>query len=351
MKGPASMRLLALTASLLLASSAHAGQQAYAPFGWLRIKEERLVLRIQQQGLEAGNRWRAARIVGDILHELTGAGYHVFFEPSYVKAEAKYFRKTSHPPFQKKMDHALAGCLERSLKSNRLDWECLKKLSAEYGDQLSESRWPWSIGSATDFDPKNLHLQSSRQKRIPMLELKTDWSGRSGYRAAIPLGGEGLTVWNLSATLRLKGGRGKVLFERRYTKGEESSSYAGWSDTPAAQIANRIQADVKRGMIPSKAAKPSRRNAASIAGSRWSVKSDNELDHEIEFGPNGKFLYYQDGKTHVGDGWVQDGEIVRFSVNHKYAEYEAELSSMRVMSGFGMNKDGVWKWTATRILE
>jgi hypothetical protein len=349
-----SWALLGVCARLSAQTAGAPNPPSRAPFGWLRVPEKAIILQITQSGLSDANRQYASQLVFyDVLDPIVQSGYQVFLTTAFVAAEGAFYRRRNSNGLQGEIDRALASCLEDFVKNGAIDWARLKQMTSEYGDQftLGGERLPWSVKSDEIQVPRLVKMPAAAPQNIPVLELTVAWSGRSGHQGAIPLGGDGLTVSNLAVSFRLKDGAGRELFRRSYTKGAEKSAYKDWADTPAEQIIDRIRDDFLRGIIVEKSIprKPSRSNVPSIAGSRWRVRPDGQPEYEMEFKPGGQFVYYERGETNIGDQWVQNGEIIRFSVTDHYVEYEAELTDRGILSGVAKASHGTWRWTASRV--
>jgi hypothetical protein len=89
---------------------------------------------------------------------------------------------------------------------------------------------------------------------------------------------------------------------------------------------------------------------ASIAGTRWEY-SDEEWSYEIEFGVNGRLITtHTNDTTPDNDYWEQEGNIVRFSFNNFYSEYEGEILTEDRIKGVAHNaKEESWNFQLIRI--
>jgi hypothetical protein len=187
---------------------------------------------------------------------------------------------------------------------------------------------------------------------LPTLAIELVWTGRKGYhREPIPTGGEGQTVWNPAATVRLKED-GKVLFEKVYPAAAWQTSYAtrGKIDLPASLHILRIQTDIRRGVYFDKvvALAPRDTKATSISGTKWKVKTER-TEFECEFRDKGVFKHNLGGKLQDGDGWLQDGDVVRFSRNDGFIEYEGRIESEERLAGTARSDTQTFSWSALRI--
>jgi hypothetical protein len=91
-------------------------------------------------------------------------------------------------------------------------------------------------------------------------------------------------------------------------------------------------------------------NIASIAGTRWEYP-DEEWSYEIEFGVNGRLITTHPNDTTLdNDYWEQEGNIVRFSFNNFYSEYEGEILTEDKIKGVAHNvKEESWDFQLIRI--
>jgi hypothetical protein len=341
-----------LTLSIAILASASAGP-ARAPFGWLQIPEKAVVLRIHQTGINAACRQGASDLAGGFILEVVRSGVKTYLSPEFLKEEAAYYRSdTAARGTERQANVALANALEGFVANQAMHWSAVDALAAKYSDGTPDSsRWPWSFGPRIEFDRALLLLKNTTTPALPFLDVEMRWTSKSGYSAGVPLGGDGLTVCNVGGIVRLRGSDGAVRFEKAYGPGAEKSSYNGWEDTPAAKVAEQVGEDVRRGVQkPAPRLNPTRPGTPSIAGSRWTAVSDGPIrSKEIWlFGPNGAYSSLSEGTEEKGDGWTQDGEIVRFSYNNHLGEVQCVLTDPARMACTLQSSGGLQHWAATR---
>lgn len=87
----------------------------------------------------------------------------------------------------------------------------------------------------------------------------------------------------------------------------------------------------------------------NIEGTIWSGIDSGGKSFVYEFLPDGVLKYTTETGTFTDGSWKQDGKLVYFEMNNKYAEHEGVISD-NLMTGNGWNQVGYkWTWTANKI--
>jgi len=87
----------------------------------------------------------------------------------------------------------------------------------------------------------------------------------------------------------------------------------------------------------------------NLEGTIWSGTDSGGKSFVYEFLPDGILRYTTDTGTFTGGSWKQDGKLVYFEINNKYAEGEGVISN-NLITGNGWNQVGYkWTWTANIV--
>jgi hypothetical protein len=87
----------------------------------------------------------------------------------------------------------------------------------------------------------------------------------------------------------------------------------------------------------------------NLEGTIWSGIDSGGKSFVYEFLPDGALKYTTQAGTSTNGSWKQDGKLVYFEMNNKYAESEGVISN-NLMTGNGWNQVGYkWTWTANQI--
>jgi hypothetical protein len=90
-------------------------------------------------------------------------------------------------------------------------------------------------------------------------------------------------------------------------------------------------------------------NAQNLEGTTWSGIDSGGKSFVYEFLPEGVLKYTTEAGTFTQGSWEQDGKLVYFEMNDKYAENEGVISG-NLMTGNGWNQAGYkWTWTANNV--
>ena len=90
-------------------------------------------------------------------------------------------------------------------------------------------------------------------------------------------------------------------------------------------------------------------NVQNLEGTIWSGIDSGGKSFVYEFLPNGVLKFTAETGTFTDGSWKQDGKLVYFEMNNKYAEGEGVISD-NLMTGNGWNQVGYkWTWTANKI--
>jgi hypothetical protein len=86
--------------------------------------------------------------------------------------------------------------------------------------------------------------------------------------------------------------------------------------------------------------------APSVTGSTW-VGTDSDNDYyEYTFLASGVLQYKSPSGTWTNGTWKQDGDAIWFETNHRYSEYQGNISGTH-MEGRAWNIKGrKWTWVA-----
>ena len=100
-------------------------------------------------------------------------------------------------------------------------------------------------------------------------------------------------------------------------------------------------------LVPTLAIIPT--SVESLEGTIWSGTDSGGKSFVYEFLSNGVLKYTTETGTSTHGSWRQDGSLVYFEMNNKYAESQG-VSGESVMTGNGWNQAGYkWTWTANKI--
>lgn len=87
----------------------------------------------------------------------------------------------------------------------------------------------------------------------------------------------------------------------------------------------------------------------NIEGTIWSGVDSGGKSFVYEFLPDGVLKYTTETGTFTDGSWKQDGKLIYFEMNNKYAEGEGIISD-NLMTGNGWNQVGYkWTWTANNV--
>jgi hypothetical protein len=90
-------------------------------------------------------------------------------------------------------------------------------------------------------------------------------------------------------------------------------------------------------------------NVQNLEGTIWSGIDSGGKSFVYEFLPDGVLKYTTDTGTFTDASWKQDGKLVYFEMNNKYAEHEGVISD-NWMTGNGWNQAGYkWTWSASNV--
>ena len=90
-------------------------------------------------------------------------------------------------------------------------------------------------------------------------------------------------------------------------------------------------------------------NVQNLEGTIWSGIDSGGKSFVYEFLPNGVLKFTVETGTFTDGSWKQDGKLIYFEMNNKYAEGEGVISD-NLMTGNGWNQAGYkWTWTANKI--
>lgn len=90
-------------------------------------------------------------------------------------------------------------------------------------------------------------------------------------------------------------------------------------------------------------------SAQNLEGTIWSGIDSGGKSFVYEFSPDGVLKYTTEAGTFTNGSWKQDGKLVYFEINNKYAEGEGVISD-NLMTGNGWNQAGYkWTWTANNV--
>lgn len=90
-------------------------------------------------------------------------------------------------------------------------------------------------------------------------------------------------------------------------------------------------------------------NVQNLEGTIWSGVDSGGKSFVYEFLPNGVLKFTVETGTFTDGSWKQDGKLVYFEINNKYAEGEGVISD-NLMTGNGWNQAGYkWTWTASNV--
>jgi len=90
-------------------------------------------------------------------------------------------------------------------------------------------------------------------------------------------------------------------------------------------------------------------NVQNLEGTIWSGIDSGGKSFVYEFLPDGVLKYTTEAGTFTNGSWKQDGKLVYFEINNKYAEGEGVISE-NWMTGNGWNQVGYkWTWTANNV--
>jgi hypothetical protein len=87
----------------------------------------------------------------------------------------------------------------------------------------------------------------------------------------------------------------------------------------------------------------------NLEGTIWSGIDSGGKSFVYEFLPDGVLKYTTETGTFTDGSWKQDGKLVYFEMNNKYAEHEGVISD-NWMTGNGWNQVGYkWTWSASNV--
>ena len=87
----------------------------------------------------------------------------------------------------------------------------------------------------------------------------------------------------------------------------------------------------------------------NLEGTIWNGIDSGGKSFVFEFLPDGVLKFTTETGTFTDGSWIQDGKLVYFEMNNKYAEGEGVMSD-NLMTGNGWNQVGYkWTWTASKI--
>lgn len=90
-------------------------------------------------------------------------------------------------------------------------------------------------------------------------------------------------------------------------------------------------------------------NVQNLEGTIWSGIDSGRKSFVYEFLPNGVLKYTTETGTFTDGSWKQDGKLVYFEMNNKYAEHDGVISD-NWMTGNGWNQAGYkWTWSASNV--
>ncbi len=90
-------------------------------------------------------------------------------------------------------------------------------------------------------------------------------------------------------------------------------------------------------------------NVQNLEGTIWSGIDSGGKSFVYEFLPDSVLKYTTETGTFTDGSWKQDGKLVYFEMNNKYAEHEGVISD-NWMTGNGWNQAGYkWTWSASNV--
>ena len=223
-----------------------------------------IVFQVRHEKMVPECRAETGEVVQSVLQELLSKGYVVHFSREYVEAERAYYREhlTNEQPAA--TAQAVFACLDHSLKTGVLDWECLRAAHRAAPDSAAVMRnFPW-LHPRLDGSVVKLAAVSNS---LPVVELVLTWEGlpfRSTVASSTPkIGGVAVSdysqvyfgtthLWNIPGTLRVRQG-GTIVFERNYAAEPWKKNYIGSTDTPHYRTNQKILEDLQIHLMPAPA--------------------------------------------------------------------------------------------------
>ncbi|HYV27785.1 MAG TPA: hypothetical protein VFA77_09645 [Candidatus Eisenbacteria bacterium] len=220
-----------------------------------------IVLQVRHEKMIPECRNETGELVQSVLQELLHKGYVVHFSREYVEAERAYYRDHVTNELPAATAKAVLACLDGSLKTGVLDWECLRAAHRAAPDSAAVMRnFPWLHPRLDGSVVKLAPVSNS----FPVVELTLTWEGLP-VRSTVALGTpriDGVSVsdyspvffgttylWNIPATLRVRQG-GAILIERHYAAEPWKKQYVNSSDTPHYRTNQKILEDLRTSLMP-----------------------------------------------------------------------------------------------------
>jgi hypothetical protein len=236
---------------------------AAAPGSPVFVSSRDIVLQVHHEKMIPECRNEAGELVQTVVQELLRKGYVVHFSREYVEAERAYYRDHLTNEIPPETAKAVLACLDGSLKTGMLEWECLRAAHRAAPDSAAVMRnFPWLHprldGSAVKLAPAS--------NSFPVVELNLTWEGlpvRSTVASGTPkLRGVPVSdyspvffgttyLWNIPAIVRVRQG-GVILMEQSYAAEPWKQQYVNSSDTPHYRTNQRILADLRNNLMPAK---------------------------------------------------------------------------------------------------